>query len=138
MCVLVSYCSSYICARRSNIYIRLSVTYRTNCIVARCPDKHCLSRGVYLYQKIMTLHVLNDVVNDVESTPKSILINRIHVPGLPIQQAFSKPCLIKSHSPCILYLAAIAALHLLSTTNHEVSSTESPPRMHRSHSHQGI
>ena len=34
------------------------------------PDKRCLSDGICLYQVIMTLHCLNDVVNDAESTQK--------------------------------------------------------------------
>ena len=41
-----------------------------NCIVACSLDKRCLSRGMRLYQVIMTLHVLNDVVNDIESDTK--------------------------------------------------------------------
>ena len=46
----------------SNLY--LSVTSHINCIAARC-----LINLVYLlYQVIMTLHFLNDVVNDAEST----------------------------------------------------------------------
>ena len=32
------------------------------------PDKHCLSRSMCLYQVLMTLHILNDVTNDAEST----------------------------------------------------------------------
>ena len=35
------------------------------------PDKHCLSHGMCLYQVMMTLHFLNDVANDAESTQKS-------------------------------------------------------------------
>ena len=34
------------------------------------PDKRCLSAGMCLYQVIMTLHFLNDVANDAESTQK--------------------------------------------------------------------
>ena len=39
----------------------------------RCmlPDKHCLSHGMCLYQVMMTLHFLNDVANEAESTQKS-------------------------------------------------------------------
>ena len=38
----------------------------------RCmlPDKRCLSHGMCLYQVMMTLHFLNDVANDDESTQK--------------------------------------------------------------------
>ena len=36
----------------------LSVTSHSNCIVARWPDKRCLSHGMCLYQVIMTLHFL--------------------------------------------------------------------------------
>ena len=43
----------------------LSVTTNINCIVARC-----LSHGMCLYQVMMTLHFLNDVANDAESTQK--------------------------------------------------------------------
>ena len=32
------------------------------------PDKRYLSHGMRLYQVMMTLHFLNDVVNDAEST----------------------------------------------------------------------
>ena len=34
-------------------------------------DKHGLSHGMCLYQVMMTLHFLNDVANDGESTQKS-------------------------------------------------------------------
>ena len=34
------------------------------------PDKHCLSHSMCLYQVMMTLHFLNDVVSDTESTQK--------------------------------------------------------------------
>ena len=38
----------------------------------RCtlPDKRCLSHGMCLYQIMTTLHFLNDVANDAESTQK--------------------------------------------------------------------
>ena len=35
------------------------------------PGKHGLSHGMCLYQVMMTLHILNDVANDAESTRKS-------------------------------------------------------------------
>ena len=35
------------------------------------PDKRCLSHGMCLYQDMMTLHFLNDIVNDADSTQKS-------------------------------------------------------------------
>ena len=55
--------------------ISLSVTPHLYCIVACWPDKCCLSQGKYLYQVIMMLHFLNDVVNDVELTWKSIIMS---------------------------------------------------------------
>ena len=42
----------------------LSATSPINFIVARWPDKHCLSHGMCLYQVKMTLHFLNDVANE--------------------------------------------------------------------------
>ena len=53
------------------LYHALSVTSHINCIVA-----HCLINVVYLtayclYQVMMTLHFLNDVADDAESTYKS-------------------------------------------------------------------
>ena len=35
------------------------------------PDKCCLSQGMNLYQVMMTLHFLNNVANEAESTQKS-------------------------------------------------------------------
>ena len=40
-------------------------------VLGTLPDKRCLSHGMCLYQVMMTLHFLNDVSNDAESTPKS-------------------------------------------------------------------
>ena len=34
-------------------------------------DKRCLSHGMCLYQVMVTVHFLNDVANDAESTQKS-------------------------------------------------------------------
>ena len=34
----------------------------------KLPDKRCLSHGMCLYQVMMTLHFLNDVAYDAEST----------------------------------------------------------------------
>ena len=61
------------------------------------PDIHGLSRGMYLYQVMITLHFLNDVAYDAESTQKlhhncyfeecstiAKLINRIPGPRLLI------------------------------------------------------
>ena len=53
-----------------NIFIRYRSYY---CDVTRWPDKRCLSHCMCLYQVIMTLYFLNDVVNDIESTRKSII-----------------------------------------------------------------
>ena len=44
-----------------------------NCIVVCWSDKHWLSHSMCLYQVMMTLHFLNDVANDAESTQKSII-----------------------------------------------------------------
>ena len=49
------------------------------CIVTSWSDKCCLSHGMCLYQVIMTLHFLNDVVNDIESTRKSIITSKLLV-----------------------------------------------------------
>ena len=43
-----------------------------NCIVARWSDKRCLSHGMCLYQIIMTLLFLNNVV--MSSTQKFIIV----------------------------------------------------------------
>ena len=54
------------------IYVLIS--YRSYyCIVARMPDKHCLSHGMCLNQVIMTLHFLYDVVNDIKLSQKLII-----------------------------------------------------------------
>ena len=37
------------------------------------PDKRSLSHGTCLYGVMMTLHFLNDIINDAESTQKSII-----------------------------------------------------------------
>ena len=44
-------------------------------LLQRCklPDRRCLSHGMCLYQVMMKLHVLNDVVNDIEFTRYSII-----------------------------------------------------------------
>ena len=47
-------------------------------------DKHCLSHGMCLYQVMMTLHFLNDVVNDAESTQNKTKLcsgpaSRVHI-----------------------------------------------------------
>ena len=51
-------------------YFILSVTTHINCML---PDKHCQSHGMYLYQVMMTLQILNYFTNDAESTQKSII-----------------------------------------------------------------
>ena len=52
-------------------YWDLSVTSRINCIVARCLVNVVYLTACCLYQVMMTLHFLNDVANDAESTQKS-------------------------------------------------------------------
>ena len=45
--------------------------YQLPLILTACctlPDKHCLSHAMCLYQVMMTLHFLNDVASDAEST----------------------------------------------------------------------
>ena len=53
------------------IYRFLSVTSRINCIVARCLINVVYLTACCLYQVMITLHFLNDVANDAESTYKS-------------------------------------------------------------------
>ena len=53
------------------LYLYLSITCHINCIITRSPDRRWLSHGMCLYQAMMTLHFLNDVANDAESTQKS-------------------------------------------------------------------
>ena len=48
----------------------LSVTSHINCIVARCLINVVYLTACCLYQVMMTLHFLNDVANDAESTQK--------------------------------------------------------------------
>ena len=45
--------------------------YQLLLILTTALDKQCLSHGMYLYQVMMTLHILNYVANDTESTQKS-------------------------------------------------------------------
>ena len=52
-------------------YFVLSVTSRVNCIAARCLINMVYLTGMCIYQDMMTLHFLNDVANDAESTQKS-------------------------------------------------------------------
>ena len=44
------------------------LSYKLHCCTL--PDKRCLSQGICLNQVMMTLHFLNDVANDTESTQK--------------------------------------------------------------------
>ena len=50
---------------------KLSVTSHINCIVARCLINVVYLTACCLYQVMMTLHFLNGVANDAESTQKS-------------------------------------------------------------------
>ena len=52
------------------VYISNRLYY---CIVRLWSDKRCQSHGMYLYQVMMTLHCLNHVANDAESTQSSII-----------------------------------------------------------------
>ena len=50
-------------------WVFLFISYRSYyCIETRWSDKHCLSYDMFLYQVIMMLHFLNDIVKDIEST----------------------------------------------------------------------
>ena len=53
------------------VYFNLSVTSHINYIVARCLINVVYLTACCLYQVMMTLHFLNDVANDAESTQKS-------------------------------------------------------------------
>ena len=56
------------------IFLSLFIGNRLHyCIVTRWSIKRCLSHGMCLYQVMMTLHFLNDVDNDAESTQSSII-----------------------------------------------------------------
>ena len=44
------------------------LSYKLHCLAL--PDKRCLSHGLCLYEVVMTLYFLNDIVNDAESTQK--------------------------------------------------------------------
>ena len=55
----------------SELYLSLSVTSHTNCIVARCLINVVYLTACCLYQVMMTLHFLSDVANDAQSTQKS-------------------------------------------------------------------
>ena len=41
-------------------------------LILAVTDKYCLSHSMRLYQVMMTLHFLNDVANDAESTKSKI------------------------------------------------------------------
>ena len=47
---------------------KTSVTSHINCML---PDKRCLSHGMCLYQVMMTLHFLNNVTYDADSSQTS-------------------------------------------------------------------
>ena len=53
------------------VYFILSVTSHINYIVARCLINVVYLTACCLYQVMMTLHFLNDVANDAESTQNS-------------------------------------------------------------------
>ena len=60
-----------------NSFIRYAVSSifsHINCIVTHWPDKRWLPHDMCLYQVIMTLHFLNNVINGIESTRKSYVI----------------------------------------------------------------
>ena len=49
----------------------ISYMYLAYLLHCTLPDKRCLSHGMCLNQVMMTLHFLNEVANDTESTQKS-------------------------------------------------------------------
>ena len=53
-----------------SLKLALSVTSHIKCIVARCLINVVYLTACCLYQVMMTLHFLNDVANDAESTQK--------------------------------------------------------------------
>ena len=53
------------------VYSYLSVTSYINCIVARCLINVVYLTACAFIQVMMTLHFLNDVASDAESTQKS-------------------------------------------------------------------
>ena len=59
------------CVENKKVFF--SVTSHITCIAAQWPDKRWLSHDMCLYQVMMTLHFLNDVANDAESTQQSII-----------------------------------------------------------------
>ena len=69
-----SHDEAHIFKLRNRKKVNISVTSHINCIVAQCHDERCLSHGMCLYQLIMTLHFLNDVINDIELPPKSTIM----------------------------------------------------------------
>ena len=54
-------------------YLYLSAASHINCNIARCLISVYISHGMCHYQVMMTLHFLNDVANDTESTQNSII-----------------------------------------------------------------
>ena len=70
-CLLLTF--GQICSIRSERAVWLGfISYLAYYLLCwALPDKRCLSHGMCLYQVIMTLHFLNDVDYDAESTQKS-------------------------------------------------------------------
>ena len=67
---LVNYLCTF-CKKHPCIYI-YQLPRIVTALLYTLPDKRCLSHGMCLYHAmIMTLHFLNDVTNDAESTQKS-------------------------------------------------------------------
>ena len=65
--------SATVCSIVFIMYHCLSVTSNITALLRVDLIKRCLSRGMCLYKFNMTFHFLNDVVDDVESTRKSII-----------------------------------------------------------------
>ena len=113
------------------LYICLSVTSHINCIVARCLINVVYLTACCLYQVMMTLHFLNDVANDAESTQKienyviiaslksetmgklinripesRLLISSLHVPGSALRtlvESLGKPRNVNKRSQSLAW-----------------------------------
>ena len=104
------------------------LSYKLHCCTL--PYKHCLSHGMCLYQVMMTLHFLNDVTYDAESTQienyviiaclknetMSKLINRIpgsrllisSIPGSALRthvESLGKPRDVNKHSQSLALIS---------------------------------
>ena len=74
-------CDSYLRLEYSFLNLRSEryvVFHQLSLILMHCctlPDKLCLSQDMCLYQVMMTLHFLNDLAHDAESTQTSKILS---------------------------------------------------------------